>query len=229
MTFLTFFAFSGYRKYSHGGGWFGFSSHNSFYPDKNVGIYSASNGNDGNLHEVLHNHIADLALGLQPILNDTTLCTFPRPWGGDSKDQEDPRKHRTNHKQRKESRRHRPYNEIREPVMDNDVIKTPSLQWHEPFVGTFGHKTFGNMTVFYNSGDPNVLQYTIGRFGEGTLTRRGPVTFNIIYGGMLSYSSTDSTLWFQKEEGGLYQELVHQDYQWDRPPVFTRGLQWDPR
>ena len=211
--------FKGYRRFSHGGSWFGFNSHNAIYPDMNTGIYTATNGNGGNIHTVLHDYISDLVLGIEPFHNDTTICTFPGPWG-DPSNFDDP-----------EYIKHVKYeNNVNMPERKRDDMRSkadPGLNWHEPFVGVYGHKLWGNMTITHDPQDDDVLQFTVGRHGEGQLTRRFDTTFNIVYGGMLSYSSTGAAVWFQDLQDGVYQELANQDFTWNRPPVFRRGVLWD--
>ncbi|KAL4218011.1 hypothetical protein ACF0H5_022749 [Mactra antiquata] len=74
--------YRGYPMVTHSGSTFGYVSLLTMLPNTNIGVYTAMSGKDSGyiLRTNLHTYIADLALGLEPWMNRTTVCTFPEPW-----------------------------------------------------------------------------------------------------------------------------------------------------
>jgi hypothetical protein len=76
---------SGYKRLWHSGGIVGYSSLLWLFPDKNVGVFASMTGSKDNSNsdtiKTILNKAADMLLELDPWLNDTTACSFPRPWG----------------------------------------------------------------------------------------------------------------------------------------------------
>ncbi|XP_061190033.1 uncharacterized protein LOC133197863 [Saccostrea echinata] len=74
-----------YREYKilrHTGTILGFSSLVTLIPDMNIGIFTTMNGQDSDyiFRTLLHNYLADIALGEDAWLNSSTICSFPKPW-----------------------------------------------------------------------------------------------------------------------------------------------------
>lgn len=48
----------------------------------NIGIFTTMNGQDSDFifRTLLHNYLADVALGEDTWLNSSTICSFPEPW-----------------------------------------------------------------------------------------------------------------------------------------------------
>lgn len=69
----------------HSGGLYSYISLLWTFPDMGVGIFASVNGPGYGLLSTFHNalsfsYISDYLLGLEPWLNSTTACTFPKPW-----------------------------------------------------------------------------------------------------------------------------------------------------
>ncbi|XP_011449649.3 uncharacterized protein [Magallana gigas] len=74
-----------YREYKilrHTGTILGYSSLITLIPDMNIGIFTTMNGQDSDFifRTLLHNYLADVALGEDTWLNSSTICSFPEPW-----------------------------------------------------------------------------------------------------------------------------------------------------
>ena len=87
----------GYKILSHSGGLFSYITLLWTIPDLNVGVYASVNGPGYGSYSGIHNivsfyYIVDHLLGLKPWLNQTTACTFPKPWKKE-KDTESSTKH----------------------------------------------------------------------------------------------------------------------------------------
>ena len=70
---------------SHSGGLFSYITLLWTLPDLNIGVYASVNGPGYGSYSGIHNivsfyYIVDHLLGLEPWLNKTTACTFPKPW-----------------------------------------------------------------------------------------------------------------------------------------------------
>ncbi|XP_021346150.1 gigasin-6-like [Mizuhopecten yessoensis] len=74
--------YRGYPILRHTGTISGYSSLLTLIPNSDIGIFTSMTGSDSDyvLRTLLHNYLADVALGETPWLNETTLCTFPEPW-----------------------------------------------------------------------------------------------------------------------------------------------------
>ena len=114
----------------------------------NSGIYTGVNGpmysNANNGQEAMHHFITDHILGLQPWLD--TMCSFPCPWANQSTQSQNSKQHITKTK-----------NEYKQ-------------NWQNAYLGTYGHRLFGNITVTYNQ-SREVLQFKAGKYCEGFLHR----------------------------------------------------------
>lgn len=74
--------YRGYRILRHTGTISGYASLLTLFPDSDIGIFTSMTGSDPDyiLRTLLHNYLADIALGETPWLNGTTICSFPEPW-----------------------------------------------------------------------------------------------------------------------------------------------------
>ena len=77
--------YRGYRIVGHEGSVGGFQTLIWTFPDANFGLFGSVNGPGRGTPPVHHYtvvfyHIVDHLLGLQAWLNETTACTFPKPW-----------------------------------------------------------------------------------------------------------------------------------------------------
>ena len=73
---------AGYPILGHGGTGLGYRSLLTLVPSRQVGVFTVMTGGDSGyaLRGSLHAFLMDQALGLQPWLNESTLCSFPAPW-----------------------------------------------------------------------------------------------------------------------------------------------------
>ncbi|CAH1225451.1 Hypp60 [Branchiostoma lanceolatum] len=119
-----------YRRMYRSGGFMGFSSLMSLYPDVSGGVFTSFNGPAvpefvKDVNSIIHYRVADMLLGLDPWLNTTTACSFPQPWAT-------------------------------HPVTDVTMPPAPSRDFprdKRDYEGTFGNSIFGNLTVYLNSTD----------------------------------------------------------------------------
>ena len=77
--------YRGYRIVGHDGSLGGFQTIIWTFPDANIALFGSVNGPGRgappiNHYLVVFYHIVDRLLGLEPWLNETTACTFPKPW-----------------------------------------------------------------------------------------------------------------------------------------------------
>ncbi|VDI63706.1 Hypothetical predicted protein [Mytilus galloprovincialis] len=149
--------YRGYKRLWHSGGIVGYSSLLWLFPDKKVGIYasmtgSKSNGNSDAIKTIL-SRSADMLLGLDPWLNDTTACSFPEPWI-------------------KKSPVEYPLDEIiPEPLWN---ISTQQ----DDYVGFYCNPAFGMMKI-QKQNSQLILRY--GRFGKMKLYPITETSFDIRY------------------------------------------------
>ena len=142
----------------------------------NIGIFTAVSGpmyHDGYyIAKALHAYLSDEMLDLPVWLNESTVCTFPRPWGS-------PNFTAMVHKDRKP----RMVKTIKlEYSEEPEKVDVPELFWFRPYVGDYGHLMFGNFTVHHNATDDTLRFYT-GRHAEGILMPDNPPQFRIRFTG----------------------------------------------
>lgn len=79
---IYFCSLSEYKILRHTGTILGYSSLITLIPDMNIGIFTTMNGQDSDFifRTLLHNYLADVALGEDAWLNSSTICSFPEPW-----------------------------------------------------------------------------------------------------------------------------------------------------
>ncbi|KAH3843702.1 uncharacterized protein LOC127877099 isoform X3 [Dreissena polymorpha] len=76
--------YRGYHLIRHSGGVFSYITDLWIFPEHNFGLFASMNGPAGNseimaLSSTVY-HVTDRLLGLEPWINTTTACTFPKPW-----------------------------------------------------------------------------------------------------------------------------------------------------
>ena len=84
------FIFTGYRKVWHSGGLGNYATQLWTFPDMDIGLFASVTGPGFGTHPPYHNslsfyYIIDHVFGLEPWLNETTVCSFPKPWGNATK------------------------------------------------------------------------------------------------------------------------------------------------
>lgn len=72
----------GFPILTHTGSTYGYRAILTLIPGMNIGIYTAMTGDDPNylFRTNIHIYIADLLLGYDPWLDNSTVCSFPEPW-----------------------------------------------------------------------------------------------------------------------------------------------------
>lgn len=116
--------YRGFERLDHTGATFGYRAMMSLIPGEKVGVFTALTGRDDNymFRVPLQMHLLDLALGLQPWLNTSTLCSYPAPW-----------------KTPKEPTKPKP--------IANRKLPRPAIKYE----GKYFNKAYGIITVDYNS------------------------------------------------------------------------------
>ncbi|KAK3097217.1 hypothetical protein FSP39_007591, partial [Pinctada imbricata] len=74
--------YRGYRILRHTGSTYGYVSLITLFPDMNIGIFMSMTGSDQHylFRALIHNFLSDVVLGVHPWLNESTICSFPKPW-----------------------------------------------------------------------------------------------------------------------------------------------------
>ena len=120
---------------------------------------SGSKGNkNGQPIKVIMSRAADLLLGLEPWVNDTTGCSYPEPWL--PVDEQVPVDYNT-------------------PETNWNISEPMSS-----YIGTYGHPSFLTMSVSHENGN---LLIKYGRFGKLVLTPIDKYNFKARYIELLSY------------------------------------------
>ena len=159
---------------------------------------------------LIHHFISDHILGLQPWLDNNTMCSFPYPWANQSTQSQNSKRHITKTK-----------NEYKQ-------------NWQNAYLGTYGHRLFGNITVTYNQSN-NVLQFKAGKYGEGFLHRDQGEMFAVELTGASWYIQNTGDpeppyfippVRFHDQQDGVWMGLESPAHE---SSVFRRGVKWtDP-
>ena len=182
------------------------------------GIYTGVNGpmygNAGNGQAAMHHFISDHILGLQPWLDNNTMCSFPYPWANQSRT---PNQNRKSFKYR---------------IMNG--YNTGEQNWYQAYTGAYGHRFFGNVTVTYNQ-TLDVLEFKVGKYGEGFLHWLENEVFAVNLTGATWYLQHTGDpdpppfmppVMFQNKQNGMWMEAVSTAHEMS---VFRRGVKWsDP-
>ena len=120
--------YRGYRIVGHDGSLASFQTLMWTFPELDIGLFASLNGPGpgtlaGNHLVSVFYHIADHLLGLNPWLNETTACTFPKPWL---------------------NRPPRPPTKLPTPI---------NVTNYDELVGIYGSHIFPDINVAYNSTD----------------------------------------------------------------------------
>ncbi len=136
----------------HQGGTVGFTTHLSFLPDVNIGVFLSFNtGEDVLSCFIIAMYIKDILLEEEPWLNLTTACTIPKPWLTDTEAYQE----HIGHQMDTES--HTISNKLRKHIQPN------KFHTHHPkqsqYVGTYANFIFGNITLYENEQTTLVMKY----------------------------------------------------------------------
>lgn len=160
---------AGFRDISHGGLVSGYRSLIQLFPDKRIGLYLTVNGPNTKIAfeamYALKAYTADLALGLEPWLNETTACTYPQPWAEADID------------------------------TSATVANTWNQNYWgrnvADFEGVYSHLGFGNVTITFNVSN-GFFTLKHGRLGHGVLhPQERNYTFKLLLLGVLEYVSNE--------------------------------------
>ena len=71
---------------AHTGGTYGYGTYMIMLPTQNIGAIILTTGSDPSFRQraAVAHYLLDSALSVEPYLNKTTICSFPKPW--DSQD-----------------------------------------------------------------------------------------------------------------------------------------------
>ena len=121
----------------HTGTSWGYGALLTLIPSLNIGIYTGINNQDSRFttRQVMHMYIMDLVMGFEPWLNETTACTFPKPW--------------ITSQPKSPSAATEEFDSAR-PLVD--------------YTGTYGNFAFGNMSVVSENGQLKIHYGKIGRW-----------------------------------------------------------------
>ncbi|XP_078602938.1 uncharacterized protein LOC144876994 [Branchiostoma floridae x Branchiostoma japonicum] len=188
--------YRGYKKVTHGGRVFGFTSLMTLFPDKSGGVFTSVNSPvinwDRDVHRVLHYRVADMLLGLDPWLNTTTACTYPQPWST-------------------------------RPASPQPVPRPPSRDFprdKRDYVGSYGNRVFGNLTIYLSPTD-DILRFRAGLIGRGVVLPLNATNSVLLKGPPDMFAPVQVSL---EEEGGAIRRLVVPGVPPEPPVVFERGL-----
>lgn len=232
----------------HAGRILGYDSRMTLLTSAKLGIFSVSNGPaylSLETHQLVHYMIADALLNLSSAwLNDSTVCTFPRPWVTDlSRRRERPKPDEA--PDPKDAR-------IVESILKEDFdggggMKPGVAGWsrnvserflqahHGLYTGPYGHLLLGNFTVAFNRSS-NRLHFAYGVLGRGRLAFVDGLTWTMRFDRPMSYvhiargSSVNAS--YPIEFRGYdarkkrFGKLIVKAFERREPPVFVRDLKW---
>eukprot|EP00058_Branchiostoma_floridae_P025719 XP_002611209.1 hypothetical protein BRAFLDRAFT_71169 [Branchiostoma floridae] len=187
---------AGYKKVTHGGRVFGFTSLMTLFPDQTGGVFTSVNSPvinwDRDVHRVLHYRVADMLLDLDPWLNTTTACTYPQPWST-------------------------------RPASSQPVPPATSRDFprdKRDYVGSYGNRVFGNLTIYLSPTD-GTLRFRAGLIGRGVVLPLNATNRILLKGPPDMFAPVQVSL---EEEGGTIRRLVVPGVPPEPPVVFERGL-----
>ncbi|CAI9724675.1 Hypothetical predicted protein [Octopus vulgaris] len=238
--------YRGFHNVQHNGRIFGYDSLIWLFPDNNVAIFSSVNGpmntHSKNALRVIHHYAADLLLGQEAWLNQSSSCTFPDPWLQNynktkhrkksgrvmvaQKSSSLPKNGADAFHRRWRSRQHKKKNRF------------PDLQRYQrplsEYVGIYGNPAFGNITIYLNSSTQQ-LYLAHGKFGNGILLPTNKIDkFHMRFQGLLRYLSEadgwamEFPIIFQsaKDDSSKIDFLYAHFIEKTVPPLFQRGASW---
>lgn len=213
-----------YRDYTlmyHSGSTFGYKAFLTLLPALNVGVVSLMTGEDEDnaFRTPLHEYLMDVALGLTPWINSSTVCTFPDPWKSAynaqhaAADQQETLITAAAARRRsdKASTRRRARARARQLHAPADI---------QAYTGHFYHGAYGDLTVRLNTTSQSLeLTYGIG------LWRLDPIGDRVHFKGHWLKDPPTQNFNFQFRVGGQGQPVIAvevPDFEVHNPPVFFR-------
>lgn len=212
-----------------------------------LGIFSACNGPaflTSEIHQVVHYMIADSLLNLTEWLNDTTACTFPKPWSTKiprpkARKIEKPSAVKTEGSRKMVSPRewfmsNKP-DEKKADGMNENIYFRKWLEAHcDLYTGLYGHPLLGNFSVTYSDSDCS-LHFSFGLLGTGRLIYVDGISWKMELGGPMAFLQmspqgpySSLLVVFDDPVGGKgrFRSLIAYAFEQSRPPKFRRGLDW---
>lgn len=216
------FTLTGYRFIQQSGKLSGFTSKVVVFRDISLGIFISMNSGSSEMHtmttDIIAWHIADLLLLHMPPLffSPENACMHEYPFAHEGILVPGPML----------SQPRRPTTPIPKRTTTTPVSKKP--QWETPYLGSYGHQTFGNITISYDS-KKDALAYKSGIVGSAMLQDTGKENmFLLKFQGPLSYMhkmfpDKNITLYFEKIQDGQFTALQVQEDQLE----YQRSVSWD--
>ncbi|ELU17941.1 hypothetical protein CAPTEDRAFT_185994 [Capitella teleta] len=234
----TLGTYRGYKYVRHGGTVSGFGSLMTVFKDVDLAIFSSINGpmTGGTANDVLHYHLVDALLSLDPWLDEVASCTFPSPW---SLTLPSPR---SSASQRFADRKRLNSNDPHQALQAKRILererhlgKMTAINDNQKYTGNYGHLLFGNMTVFYDD-SLSQLKIRFGQIGMGHLQFHSEFIWSIVFEGPLYFLTGNGSpkkklplLSFMSKRNGKFCQIQALGYEKKAHPVFHRDLQWtDP-
>ncbi|XP_076464125.1 uncharacterized protein LOC143296197 [Babylonia areolata] len=156
--------YRGYQMIYHSGSSFGYRAYLTLLPDKKVGVVSLMTGEDVGygFRIALHTYLMDHALGLQPWINSSSICTYPEPWlssrarnkrSADTPDAENEGMQFTDEEEE---------TKIGSSLQSRVKRAAASLPL-QAYVGSYHHAAYGTLRVTYNTTAQFLqLEYGVG-------------------------------------------------------------------
>jgi hypothetical protein len=193
----------------------------------------------GTANDVIHYHIVDKVLHLEPWLDDMTACSFPSPW---SLTLPSPQRNpwqgaaqrflirgRSAHSERRAVEAHK--REQRRRHLAHMAIH----EYHSKYTGRYGHLLFGNITVLLDE-ESSGLKIQFGQIGMGRMHYQSESLWLVEFEGPLAFLSEEGSpktksplLYFMVNRDGRFHQIKALGYEAKAPPIFHRDLAWtDP-
>ncbi len=201
----------------HGGNTLGFSTHISFLPSANIGLFlSTTTGQHNVAPFIIAMYIKDILLEEEPWLNLTTACTFPKPWVTDAM---------SHHEELILDRLDKLWHPMDKTLPKH--VQPNKFHRHNPkqtqYVGTYGNFIYGNITLYENEQDTLMLKY--GQLGLWELEYLGIEGKFFAHGhGDMWPVNIELIQFWSSVPGSDVIDVVELLIDMD-PPVFVRDLQ----
>ncbi|KAL4240720.1 hypothetical protein ACF0H5_001508 [Mactra antiquata] len=187
--------YRGFPMWTHSGSTYGYVSLITLLPDKNVGVFTTMTGPDPGIlfRTNIHTYIADLALGVEPWMNRSTVCTFPEPW----------------------------YNKIKKVLKERPKTDIPAIRVLDKYTGVFKNHAYGSIDVYKNK-TSSLLMVKYG-FAHFILYPQSSSDHFYAEGfGLLNNIQHISKFIFKFDEDQMVRNLTIPGFESNNPPVFQR-------
>lgn len=239
----------GHSKIMHTGRLLAFETRMTILRGAKLGIFSACNGPASlstEIHQVVHYMITDSLLNLTNWLDDTTACTFPKPWSLNFP-RTKPRKIEMPIAVKTESSRIivsprewfmsiKPDEKNGNGMNENSYFKQWLEAHYDLYTGIYGHPLFGNFSVTYSNSDGN-LHFSFGLLGTGTLAYDDGISWKMELEGPMAFLQVSHGQYINKalpvgfsdrrfDGKGRFRSLIAFSFEQSKPPIFRRDVIW---